>query len=328
LFKCLTVILPGIGRFAIYDDRAVDEADLGVNFFLDEHSLGKPRSQCLTEMLLELNPEVEGDWYPKQEVRLSPSFAAPVESQAYSPDMQDTSLESLLAGSPVFTAIMYTHPIRPDYVPLLESYSRQNKTPLVAIHSAGFYSYFQLALPGAFPIVDTHPDETATTDLRVLDPWPELADFARNMAGDIGRLDDHEHGHLPYLVLLIHFLDQWKESHGNQYPSTYKEKTEFRKLVQSSARTDNAEGGEENFDEAAAAVLKALVPASLPSGLKEVFEYQPQDSVRICSATVPNLVLTIFFRPNRARVSGSSQGRSRTTTRKTARYRSLVTCRT
>ncbi len=61
----------GIGRFAIYDEAVVDEADLGVNFFLDESSLGKPRSQCVTSLLLELNPEVEGAWYPNGQVRFS-----------------------------------------------------------------------------------------------------------------------------------------------------------------------------------------------------------------------------------------------------------------
>lgn len=241
-------------------------------------------------MLLELNPEVQGDWYPKQEVQWSRQTPERDGNRAYTPMVQDTTLESLLESSHVFTAIMYTHPVRPEYIPLLEAYSRQHKTPLVAIHSAGFYSSFQLILPGAFPIVDTHPDETATTDLRVLDPWQELAEFARNMTRDIDKLDDHEHGHLPYLVLLIHFLDQWKESHDGRYPSTYKEKMEFRNLVQNAARTDNAEGGEENFDEAAAAVLKALVSPSLPSGLREVFEYEPQDPV--CTTSMPPRLAT------------------------------------
>jgi NEDD8-activating enzyme E1 regulatory subunit len=59
----------GIGRFTIYDEAAVRESDLGVNFFLDEGCLGKSRAQCCTELLLELNPEVQGEWHPKREVR-------------------------------------------------------------------------------------------------------------------------------------------------------------------------------------------------------------------------------------------------------------------
>lgn len=44
------------------------EADLGVNFFLDKSSLGELRSESCTKLLQELNPEVEGDWFPKKEV--------------------------------------------------------------------------------------------------------------------------------------------------------------------------------------------------------------------------------------------------------------------
>jgi amyloid beta precursor protein binding protein 1 len=189
------------------------------------------------------------------------------------------TLASLLADCTVFTVIMYTHPILPENLSAIEAYAQRHKTPLVAIHSSGFYSYFQINLPGAFPIVDTHPDETATTDLRLLSPWPELTAFAAELTKDIDGLDDVEHGHLPYVVILLHYLERWKAAHDGKYPATYKEKTEFRKMVQAAARTDNPEGGEENFEEAAAAVLKTLVPPSLPSGLREVFEYKHPEPV-------------------------------------------------
>lgn len=170
--------------------------------------------------------------------------------------------------------IMYTFPIRPDDLAVLQAYGRQHKTPLVAIHSAGFYSYFRIFLQGAFPIVDTHPDETATTDLRLLTPWPALAEFAKELTKDIDGLDAHQHGHLPYVVILLHYLEWWRETHDGTNPSTYQEKLAFRRLVQEAARRDNPEGGEENFDEAVAAVLKTITPSTLPSSLREVFEYK------------------------------------------------------
>lgn len=43
-------------------------------------------------------------------------------------------------------------------------------------------------------------------------------------------------------------------------------------MVRAGTRTDNAEGGEENFDEAAAAVLKTIAPFSLKGGCREMFE--------------------------------------------------------
>lgn len=59
----------GIGKFTIADDAVVRDSDLGVNFFLDENGLGKSRAQHCTELLVELNPEVKGDWFPKNGVR-------------------------------------------------------------------------------------------------------------------------------------------------------------------------------------------------------------------------------------------------------------------
>ncbi|CAK7264236.1 hypothetical protein SEPCBS57363_000978 [Sporothrix epigloea] len=250
------LILPGVGRFTIYDDTTVEEADLGVNFFLEEASVGQSRAKCCTELLLELNPEVEGDWHPKPESSLG--------------------LAELLESSPTFTMILYAHPTPQSVLDLLQKYGEENKTPLVSVHSAGFYSYFRIRLPGAFPIVDTHPDETATTDLRLLAPWPELSKFAEDLTANIDTLDAHEHGHLPYIAILLHFLEQWRLDHDGKDPATYKEKTAFRQTVADGARRDNPEGGEENFDEAVGAVLRNIERPSLPFGLREVFEYEAQ----------------------------------------------------
>lgn len=231
---------------------------------------------------------------------------------------------------------MYTLPIRQEQLSQLEAYGQQHKTPLVAIHSAGFYSYFQINLPGAFPIVDTHPDETATTDLRLLTPWPELIAFAEELTQDIDGLDNFEHGHLPYVVILLHYLQQWKAAHDGKYPATYKEKTEFRKLVQGAARTNNPEGGEENFDEAAAAVLKTLVPPSLPSGLKEIFEYERDTDPVSFPAPRANLSLATPLthygithgRPRKNQAFGSLQTRSNSSMMHTSVCPFLATCPT
>lgn len=176
---------------------------------------------------------------------------------------------------------MYTFPIDPESLALIQKYGGDHKIPLISIHSAGFYSYFRIQLPGNFPIVDTHPDSTATTDLRLLTPWDELSKFAAELTTDIENLSAHEHGHIPYVALLLHYLGKWKEEHGS-LPSTYKDKTTFRSFVADSARTDNAEGGEENYEEAVAAVLKTVTASTLPSAVREVFDYQPTEVCLTC----------------------------------------------
>lgn len=80
-----------------------------------------------------------------------------------------------------------------------------------------------------------------------------------------------DHGHVPYLAVLLHFLEEWKRAHNGEVPQNYKEKTQFRTLVAQAARTDSPEGGEENFDEAVAAVLKSLNPPEVSSSVKEIF---------------------------------------------------------
>lgn len=48
----------------------MSEADLGVNFFLDEGCMGMSRAQSCAELLQELNPEVQSDWFPKSKVNI------------------------------------------------------------------------------------------------------------------------------------------------------------------------------------------------------------------------------------------------------------------
>lgn len=156
--------------------------------------------------------------------------------------------------------------------------------PVLYTHSIGFFSTFSLQVAAEFPIVETHPDPETTQDLRLLNPWPELV-AAAEAIGDLESMDDHKHGHVPYILLLLRFLEQWKQSHGGNAPGNYKEKTEFREFVRSQARTSNPEGGEENFDEAVAAVLKTISPFTLRSTIREIFDMDPCKQL---SATTPD----------------------------------------
>lgn len=54
------LVLPGVGGFTIVDPANVTETDLGVNFFLEEISLGKSRADETCRLLQELNPDVNG----------------------------------------------------------------------------------------------------------------------------------------------------------------------------------------------------------------------------------------------------------------------------
>lgn len=64
------LVLPGAGNFTIQDSAVVDEADLGVNFFLEEEHLGGSRAEHTCNLLKELNPDVEGHFISEVSVRL------------------------------------------------------------------------------------------------------------------------------------------------------------------------------------------------------------------------------------------------------------------
>lgn len=94
--------------------------------------------------------------------------------------------------------------------------------------------------------------------------------FAQEKTKNLQEMDAEQHGHVPYVLLLFHYLEEWKSKNGGKVPENYKEKAAFRDLVRQGTRTNNAEGGEENYEEAVAAVLKSLNPAVASSSAKEV----------------------------------------------------------
>ncbi|KAK7723066.1 hypothetical protein SLS57_004623 [Botryosphaeria dothidea] len=244
------LVLPGIGQFTIQDSAVVTESDLGVNFFLEEEHLSGFRAQHTCNLLKELNPDVQGHF-----------ITEPVESFISKP----SALEP-------YTLILVTAPIQPAILEQISLHASKTQTPTFYIHCVGFYAHFSIHLPPTFPIVDTHPPAESTIDLRLLAPWPELLQLAAEHTNNINGMNDEDHGHIPYVLILLHYLEEWKMTHDGNVPQNYKEKTEFRSLVSGAIRTNIPEGGEENFDEAVSAVLKSLNPPQASSAVREVLD--------------------------------------------------------
>ena len=243
------LVLPGLGKFTIVDPATVTEEDLGINFFLDGTCLGASRAQKASELLGQLNPDSQGSYISAEiETLLSPDFLAE------------------------YTIVIVVSPIRSSTLCSLSDMVAALSIPLIYVHSVGFLSRFCVGLPRMFPVIETHPDPTSTVDLRLLEPWSELSSMAVAATKSIEDLSDYDHGHVPYLLLLLHYMDKWRGSHDGKPPQTYREKVEYRTMVSQGARTKNAEGGEENFDEATAAVLKSLNPPSLSSAVRDILQ--------------------------------------------------------
>jgi amyloid beta precursor protein binding protein 1 len=85
-------------------------------------------------------------------------------------------------------------------------------------------------------------------------------------------MENDDHGHVPYLLLLAYYLEEWKKTHDGKVPSAYKEKQEFRDLVRKGMRTNTPEGSEENYEEAISAVLKSLNEPTASSAVREIWD--------------------------------------------------------
>ncbi|KAK4494072.1 hypothetical protein PRZ48_014335 [Zasmidium cellare] len=236
------LVLPGIGQFSILDSAVVSEADLGVNFFLDDDSLGKFRAEETVKLLQELNPDVKGT-----------AITEPLETWA----VKDKIFTP-------YTLVLIAAPLDPAILATIDKHVQALEIPAFYLHSVGYYSQFSLYLPPAFPIVDTHPDPTSTDDLRLLKPWPALLEFAKQKTASMDKMNGEQFAHIPWIALILHYLQEWQAAHDGKLPTEYKEKTQFRDLVRKGSPS------EENFDEACAAVLKTLVPPKPSSKVTEI----------------------------------------------------------
>lgn len=212
-------------------------------------------------------------------------WLGPVESNPAQPSSTTHSPLAIQKLSS-YTHLIVTTPLPHNQIESIRQAAAD--TPIFYITCTGFYSTFTIELPSVFPVVDTHPDAQSTIDLRLLEPWTELQEFAAVRTTNLDTLDEEEHGHIPYVILLLHYLNEWKSSHNGLVPQNYKEKTEFRECVRAGGRTSAASGFEENYEEAVGAVLKSLNSSrdTISSAVRAVLEskecQQLELAVQVC----------------------------------------------
>lgn len=104
-------------------------------------------------------------------------------------------------------------------------------------------------------VIESHP--TSLVDLRLDTPWPELLEFVNQY--DLETLDEVDLAHVPYVVLLLKYLETWKELHDGTIPKTFKEKNEFKALINSKRLGID----QENYDEAVSSSWRLFQDSSV-----------------------------------------------------------------
>ncbi|XP_066589037.1 NEDD8-activating enzyme E1 regulatory subunit [Prorops nasuta] len=240
-----SLVLPGIGAFTIVDGKKITHEDIGANFFLDVDSVGKSRAQTATQMLLELNPDVRGDYIDEEPEQILYS----------SPDFFNS-----------FTVVMATSLTEKSLI-LLSKKLWELDIPLIVCKSIGFIAYMRIQVK-EHTVVETHPDNERP-DLRLDKPFDSLKKHLDSM--NLDEMNFNDHSHVPYLVILYKYLKEWIAEYGD-LPRNYKDKQKLKEMIRKGMRKDENDSRniEENFEEAMKAVNTSISRTVVPSNVTNI----------------------------------------------------------
>lgn len=291
---CKNLVLPGCGSLLVIDDDGdADDAVPTVsfpasNFFLttasDDGNDGdaKPkmklcRAQMAMESLLELNPDVKGSW-----IDTSRTERTTLLDFDYAATFAKLTTAAATTGSrggggggdgPIMNNVLVVaSDLEPPILHRLSSICWKHQIVLMAVHSYGLIGIVRLQTP-PLPIMDPKPRDTVP-DLRLVRPFPALAALHQSMVGDYATLENHQHSHIPYPLVLLKISDEWKQQehrtmddgNGNNdgttrgMPGTYEEKQAFALAVRMASRNYDTEL---NFQEAVRNAYTAYTERSI-----------------------------------------------------------------
>ncbi|GAU99400.1 hypothetical protein RvY_10410 [Ramazzottius varieornatus] len=242
------LVLPGVGSFCVVDEEKVTASDLGSNFFVTAQSLGQHRAEVVTRLLLEMNNDVKGD---------------------YVVDSLDSLLAHRASWLQSFSVIIVADNPSEGQLSSLSSLLWNAGIPLVICRAYGTIGYIRI-VHKQHHVIESKPDNFVP-DLRVESPFPQLQVLCDSF--NLETMHKKQHSHLPYVILLVKFLQQWRAQHGT-LPSTFKEKSKFREYIDEQ-RLKNEDGvpfPEENFEEACKAVMKTIAVPKVPGSLSTLFD--------------------------------------------------------
>ena len=269
------LVLPGIGSFHVMDDDHMNSSNLHkasssadntmfptANFFVpksseqndgdgdDDCMMAIERKSCAEvacELLAELNEDVKG------------SFTCV-------PSLDDVeNFDHIVRDN-------YTLVITADLsLRVLRKVAKacwMNGVHLVSVKSYGLIGTCRIqVLQSGHHIVESKPT-SSVPDLRIWKPFPELVAHAETYQMD--SLDDMQHGHVPFVVILLKAIQRWKSDNEGRIPITLKEKDEFKEHYVKAMSRDYSK--EVNFEEAVRDAYLAYTPHELPHEVQELLE--------------------------------------------------------
>jgi len=231
---------------------------------VDEEHLGQSRAKSVRELLLEMNPDVNGN-----RIHMAPLTLV-------TKNIEFFNQFSLVIATQQSEAV-----VRP-----LGRYLFSQSIPFLVVRSYGLIGYARVQVP-EHTIVESHPNNDRSDIYihpRQIAQWPELAKFCESF--DFSKCDDFDHAHVPYIVILHQQMKKWLAEHKNSVPSTNKEKDDFKLQIRNARRT--LQGGvleEKNFEEAYTNAHRSYNLPEPEDRVSEVFTDGRADATKLNGST-------------------------------------------
>ncbi|KAL1560826.1 NEDD8-activating enzyme E1 regulatory subunit axr1 [Salvia divinorum] len=236
------LVLGGVGSITVVDGSKVELGDLGNNFMVDESSVGQSKAKTVCTFLQELNDAVKAKFieeYPDKLIESNPSFFSQ------------------------FTLVVATQLVESSMVKL-DRICRESNVLLIFACSYGLTGFVRISVK-EHTVIESKPDHFLD-DLRLNNPWPELRSYAESI--DLDTADPVAHKHIPYVIILIKMVEDWRITHNGQLPSTREEKKVFKDLI----KAKKIASDEDNYKEAMEASFKVFTPQGISPSLQQIID--------------------------------------------------------
>lgn len=221
------LILSGVGQVTIVDDAKISAEDLKNNFFVDACDINKDRGEITLKNLLELNPDVKGNYIKRN-------------SKEYINDekIDFKSFDILIATN-----------LNSEENNKLYSIAKKNNLRLVIVKNNGLMNYIRL-YENYHGNMNLRLLETPVEDFRLSSPWKELVDFANSF--NFEKMDLIDHKNVPYFIIIVQALEKFRKNKNNPNanPKNKQEEEEYKNIIKSYMLSTGAEGENENIEEA------------------------------------------------------------------------------
>lgn len=179
-----SIILPGTGNFTLVDNAKITLGDIKTNFFIDVDSVGKNRAKVVCKNLIELNPDVSGNFVltdPKDIFKTEESLRFLLNFDL----VIVSNLSENLFSTNIFLNFVALHRI-----------------PIVFVRSIGLLGvckcfYFDHC------IIESKPDPKPNEDLHLYEPFLALLNISKKIISSSNQSDLRN---APYLVVLVSIL--------------------------------------------------------------------------------------------------------------------------